>query len=290
MSGQPEKKKKASLDIVLANTYESEANKVAHSGYLSRSDKIREANPIAQLLVAEAARRGIKIQYDIAYEGHPHELSFTECFAGAGGVYIRPADSALSHALLKHIAVPTRDISFLLESEDKYKQLEIYCPSEHVIFLPGTNLLEFYPPDQFMPFYKKGVTKVKPHPITSEWYRFLLLRTFGSDTLPLKGSAQSILRQTKEVTVTPHTEMGLYALLMGKKVNVLPTAKNKLPVYGYFYATGDRLKTVLSSHLSGLFFMSPNIETEIKEWFDYYQSQYNASKSRLTNFFGGFQR
>jgi hypothetical protein len=280
------KKKKASLDIVLANTYASEANKVAHSGYLTRAGKIRESNRIAELLVAGAAKRKIKIQYDIAYDGHPHELSFTECFGGMGGVYIRPADSNLSRQMLASPFRATRDINFLLNAEDKYAQLPIHCPVDHVIFLPGTNLLDRYKAEVFRPYYREGV-KVKPHPITSEYFRFLLLREFGSDVLPLKGSAQSILKQVKEVTVTQHTEMGLYALLQGKKVNVIPAMKGLLPVYRYFYETGERLKEVLSSHLSGLFFMNDNIEEQIEEWFDYYQSQSQLRQTRFFDVFGG---
>lgn len=284
--GAIDKNKKQTLDIIVANTYESEANKVAHSGYLTRSKKIRESNRIAELLVQGAERRKIKIQYDIAYDGHPHELSFTECFGGMGGIYIRPADSALSRRLLASPFRPTRSIDFLRNAEDKYAQLPIYSPVDHVIFLPGTNLLDRYKAEVFKPFYKKGV-KVKPHPITSEFFRFQLLREYGDDVLPLKGSAQSILRQVKEVTVTQHTEMGLYALLQGKKVNVIPAGKGLLPVYRYFYETGDRLPEVLSSHLSGLFFMNDNIEAQVDEWFDYYQNQLQQRQTRFLDVFGG---
>ena len=88
------------MNINLLNTYESEANKIAHSGYLTRAPAIRGSDVIATELVKQAAERKIKIQYDITYENHPHELTFTECFGGAGGIYVRPADSDFSRELL----------------------------------------------------------------------------------------------------------------------------------------------------------------------------------------------
>ena len=104
------------MDIQILNTYDSEANKVAHSGYLTRAPAIRKSDVIAAELVRQATERNIKIQYDITYENHPHELTFTECFGGAGGIYIRPADTEFSRELLQTGPAGNRNVDFLLET------------------------------------------------------------------------------------------------------------------------------------------------------------------------------
>jgi hypothetical protein len=266
------------MDITILNTYESEANKVAHSGYLTRAPAIRKSNVIAAELVKQAAERGIKLQYDIAYENHPHELTFTECFGGVGGIYIRPADSGFSRELLQTGPVGDRDCDFLLDSTNKYLQYDMFCDFKHVIFLTGSNFFGDYPPEVIRAAMRKD-TMIKPHPITAEYLRFCLLREFPYRILPLRASAMGILKQVDAVTVTTHTELGLYARLMGKEVEVLRSDVKRIPAYGFLYETGDKLREALSTHLRGIIFPGEDYALQISEFLDRYQQLLPAYKN-----------
>ncbi len=258
------------MNINLLNTYESEANKIAHSGYLTRAPAIRESNVIAAELVKQAAERKIKIQYDLTYENHPHELTFTECFGGAGGIYVRPADADFSRELLQTGPVGDRDLSFLLNSTNKYLQFEMHCDFKHAIFLTGSNFFGDYPPELVKSFMRED-TMIKPHPITTEYYRFCLMREFPHRVLPLRASALGIIKQIDSLTVTKHTELGLYAKLMGKEVDIMVSDVKRTPAYGFLYETGDGLRDALSTHLRGIFFPGGDYATQISEFLDRYQ-------------------
>lgn len=266
------------MDIQILNTYDSEANKVAHSGYLTRAPAIRKSDVIAAELVRQATERNIKIQYDITYENHPHELTFTECFGGAGGIYIRPADSEFSRELLQTGPVGDRNVDFLLDCTNKYVQFDMYCDFKHVIFLTGSNFFGDYPPETVRSFMRKD-TMIKPHPITAEFFRFCLMKEFPYRVLPLRASAVGILKQVDAVTVTPHTELGLYARLMGKEVTMMPSAAKRTPAYGFLYETDDNLRTALSTHQRGIIFPGGDYAKEISEFLDRYQQQLIAYKN-----------
>ena len=266
------------MDIQILNTYDSEANKVAHSGYLTRAPAIRKSDVIAAELVRQATERNIKIQYDITYENHPHELTFTECFGGAGGIYIRPADSEFSRELLQTGPVGDRNVDFLLDCTNKYVQFDMYCDFKHVIFLTGSNFFGDYPPETVRSFMRED-TMIKPHPITAEFFRFCLMKEFPYRVLPLRASAVGILRQVDAVTVTPHTELGLYARLMGKEVTIMSSTVKRTPAYGFLYETGDDLRTALSTHLRGIIFPGGDYAKEISEFLDRYQQQLIAYKN-----------
>jgi hypothetical protein len=266
------------MDIQILNTYDSEANKVAHSGYLTRAPAIRKSDVIAAELVRQATERNIKIQYDITYENYPHELTFTECFGGAGGIYIRPADSEFSRELLQTGPVGDRNVDFLLDCTNKYVQFDMYCDFKHVIFLTGSNFFGDYPPETVRSFMRKD-TMIKPHPITAQFFRFCLMKEFPYRVLPLRASAVGILRQVDAVTVTPHTELGLYARLMGKEVTIMSSTVKRTPAYGFLYETGDDLRTALSTHLRGIIFPGGDYAKEISEFLDRYQQQLIAYKN-----------
>ena len=266
------------MDIQILNTYDSEANKVAHSGYLTRAPAIRKSDVIAAELVRQATERNIKIQYDITYENHPHELTFTECFGGAGGIYIRPTDTEFSRELLQTGPVGDRNVDFLLDCTNKYIQFDMYCDFKHVIFLTGSNFFGDYPPETVRSFMRED-TMIKPHPITAEFFRFCLMKEFPYRVLPLRASAVGILRQVDAVTVTPHTELGLYARLMGKEVTIMSSTVKRTPAYGFLYETGDNLRTALSTHLRGIIFPGGDYAKEISEFLDRYQQQLIAYKN-----------
>ena len=87
------------------------------------------------------------------------------------------------------------------------------------------------------------------------------------------------MRQVDAVTVTPHTELGLYARLMGKEVTIMPSTVKRTPAYGFLYETGDDLRAALSTHLRGIIFPGGDYAKEISEFLDRYQELLIAYKN-----------
>jgi hypothetical protein len=174
--------------------------------------------------------------------------------------------------------VGDRNIDFLLDCTNKYVQFDMYCDFKHVIFLTGSNFFGDYTPETIRSFMRED-TMIKPHPITAEYLRFCLMKEFPLRVLPLRASAVGILRQVDAVTVTPHTELGLYARLMGKEVTIMPSTVKRTPAYGFLYETGDDLRAALSTHLRGIIFPGGDYAKEISEFLDRYQELLIAYKN-----------
>ena len=121
-----------------------------HSGYYSRSKKIRESDKIARYIADKAKALGIKAEYDMEYGNTPMNLIYTECFGATGSVLIHPGSFDLWTRMsepLTHHPINEDRLKRFVEAGDKYSSVNRHdFPEgtfEKVVILPGSNLLPF---------------------------------------------------------------------------------------------------------------------------------------------------
>lgn len=266
-------------------TFDSNAGKLAHSGYLTRSDAIKESNKIYAYLQKRCREEGIKLSYDLSYDGFPRELIVTESFGGHGCLIIHPASDDFTIKLLKSCGKGERDWNFLTEKKDKYELFNMDLQVDTLVVLPGTNLLSLISPNTLKGMNKKGVY-FKPHPITTEYYIRELEIMLGKDKiLPKLASGAQLTKDARCIRVSRSTELGLYARLDGKEVKPYKiNYRNKGSYFG-LYEVIDRLPDVLSTARSGVIFPTDDYEAQIDEFLEYYRESLSnySGKSRRRN-------
>ena len=260
--------------------FDSKAGKLAHSGFLSRSDAITESNKIYKYLEKRCAELRRKLSYDLSYNGFPRDLIVTEAFGGHGCFVIHPADDDFTIKLLKGCGKGERDFDFLSVKKDKYSLFDAEHPAKKVVILPGTNLLCRMSPNVIKGMNKPGVY-FKPHPITTEFYIREIESFVGRDKLIHKlASGAKVLENADEVWVSRSTELGLYAKLDGKKVHTYKINYQNKGSYFGLYDQIDRLEEVLSTARSGVIFPTDDYEAQIDEYLAYYEESLAGYKPK----------
>lgn len=251
--------------------FDSKSGKLAHSGYLSRSDAIEHSNRAYQYLKKRCEELGIKLSYDLSYNGFPNELIITEAFGGHGCLIIHPADDKFTDKLLRKCGKGDRDYQFLKENKDKYALFKANYGAKQVVILPGTNLLGQIAKSTLEKLTKRGAV-FKPHPITTEFYLREIAKVVGKDNLLSKyASGAEVMEQADHVHVSCSTELGLYAKLHGKRVSTFPIQyRNRGSYYG-LYQEIHRLEELLSTPRSGVIFNTDDYEEQIDEYLDYWK-------------------
>lgn len=251
--------------------FDSKAGKLAHSGFLSRSDAIAESNKIYKYLADRCEELKRKLSYDLSYDGFPQDLIVTEAFGGHGCLIIHPADDGFTKKLLTNTGGGDRDLSFLSTKKDKYALFDAEHPAKKVVILPGTNLLCRMSMNVIKGMNKPDVY-FKPHPITTEFYIREVEVAVGKDKVINKlASGATIIDNATELWVSRSTELGLYAKLDGKTVHTYRIEyKNKGSYYG-LYEQLDRIEEVLSTARSGVIFPTDDYEAQIDEYLAYYE-------------------
>jgi len=154
---------------------------------------------------------------------------------------------------------------------------------DKVIFPPGSNLM--YKNTLDWNKMRQAVADgfvVKPHPITAHIWMALLREKLGADKiLNKKSGGFELLMNAKEVACAPNSEMGLIAILLGKKLRLVSTPKdvrekNLLTYESFYYAISNHcsqqgaytaLCKLLSAKHSGIIF---NFDNDAEERMDRY--------------------
>jgi len=253
--------------------FDSKAGKLAHSGFLSRSDAIAESNKMYKYLEQRCKELKRKLSYDLSYDGFPQDLIVTEAFGGHGCLIIHPADDGFTNKLLTNTGKGERDLDFLQTKKDKYSLFDAEHPATKVVILPGTNLLCRMSMNVIKGMNKPDVY-FKPHPITTEFYIREVEVAVGRDKVINKlASGANIVDNATELWVSRSTELGLYAKLAGKTVHTYRIEyKNKGSYYG-LYDQIHRIEDVLSTARSGVIFPTDDYEAQIDEFLAYYEDE-----------------
>jgi hypothetical protein len=240
-------------------------------------DKARELAPLP-------------ISYDIARVQPPwfSEFMYSEML---GGMMVAPQSSEIAARMLQYeLDNPTSSTYnvvpeiFNRQKLDKYKLDDAVSKpnATKIIFPPGSNIVrECLSRDtvSHAMFDDKSIV-IKPHPMSlDETLRDFGL-AFGYDrVIPPKESGMKYLLNAEEVWVTTATEIGLYAILLGKPIhNATVYAFESRGAYSHFYrflwklSIDDRNKTLtqlLNSPYSGFFHPNdPNYEEKMKIYFE----------------------
>jgi len=262
------------------------------TGFLSRSESNKKSEYLSQILIRECKKRKIKLFYDISYGGKPKELRYTEFFAGLGGIQITPSDGGLVRILFNREYDESNNIDFsTFLSETTYDKYLVHdydiSNMRGIVILPGSNLLgRVIDPRKTESAVMLGA-KIKPHPLTSPCDLSFLYGKFGYDTvMPSTYSGYKAMYHSNVVYSSGTSELGLYAMLLGKRVIDIG---NGIPRGGYsdcFRKVVDAIdqKKELNRHLnhpgSGIIFK----EEQINPYLDLYEetlSDYLKNKTKI---------
>lgn len=273
------------------NKFWSDSNKLLHSGYYSRSKKIRESDKIARYIADKAKALGIKAEYDMEYGNTPMNLIYTECFGATGSVLIHPGSFDLWTRMsepLTHHPINEDRLKRFVEAGDKYSSVNRHdFPEgtfEKVVILPGSNLLPFINLHKIKEIVDSGAF-VKPHPITQRVDMHNMKSFFGDENvIPKLESGWSVIKAAKEIHCTLSTELGLYAALQGKRIKLIRYSDSmRVGTYYVLYKYLPNLKNLLSTHLSGVITLDDDYEKQVDEYFDYYlrcYSEYSTGNNK----------
>lgn len=201
-------------------------------------DLVREISPLA-------------ISYDVTRAQPPwfQEFTYTEML---GCFYVAPQSSELAARVVQaaydsDTCVPDAGGGFdavaaimARPQMDKYALSATKGPlPERVVFLPGTNLFDSAVSRELLvaAMTRYPDLHIKPHPMTNERTLRTLGRLFDYErVLEPMASGWDYLQAARHVYVTTATEMGLYAVLLGKRVHNISQIKAEARgAYAPFY-------------------------------------------------------
>lgn len=252
------------------------------SYHLVREDGVNKSEIRGMEFVNEAKKRDIKIQYDITYGGHPHELSYTEFFGSLGGIYVKPCCGKMIKFMLSHDYDTSNNVDFadyIKERSDKYIMHHYPIePMDCSVILSGSNLLRKQIIKKKLNAAADLGAKIKPHPLTSQQDMDLLESEFKDNLVPRMYSGFNVMQASRYIFSSGASELGLYAMLLGKHVIDI---SNDYPGGGYFdifklAVVAENQKEKLNWLLNhpGLGVIMPENEDGIVKFLDYYQEKY----------------
>ncbi len=181
----------------------------------------------------------ISIQYDLQYTGKPHELRYTEIFAGCGGIMVAPCDietnkDMYTMALAESPGGDFDFAGFLMEGRtDKYTLLSYPSePPQKVVILPGSNLLETAVDKVKLNKAHEAGAYIKPHPLTNKKHMELFQSEYGDELLPKNYSGWEAVRNAQTVYTALGSELGLCAEAFGREMIDISGRK---PAGGYVH-------------------------------------------------------
>jgi len=252
------------------------------SYHLVREENLKISEKTGMVFVAACKERGIKIQYDISYGGHPHELRYTEFFGNVGGIYSTPCCGRFFRFMLSksYDTSKNKDYSDYIHGRlDKYILHHYDIPEmECSALLPGSNLLRKTVDKRRLNACADLGGKIKPHPLTNEADLERLRREYKDQIIPEMYSGFNVMMKSKFIFGTGASELSLYAMLLNKFVIDM---SNKTPGGGYYdlfaqsvdYTDNQkaRLNWILNHPGIGVF-MPDDYETTIPAFLDWYQA------------------
>ena len=259
-----------------------------------RVDGNKGSEGISKYLIKRCAELGInKVSYDVVYGKYPEDLRYSEFFAGLGGLQIGPCDGSLVRRMYSRKYDTSSNIDFAEALDlntnlvDKYvlHSYPIEFLYKGVVILPGSNLLE-----QVIDKGKLNAAaclgaKVKLHPLTREEHiKFLTNQYYEAAIIPTKYSGYSCILNTNLVYATGSSELGLYAMLLGKTVVDIGTGT---PVGGYADSFArvidapnqkDELNLLLNNPASGIILPHTCYKKQVDEYLDIYLEMLSTHK------------
>lgn len=178
----------------------------------------------------------LPISYDICRAQPPffEEFTYTEMM---GGMVVFPQSCELAARVVERAAenflggtVPAWFVESLLATGDKYSLDSVDKVYDQIVILPGSNLFEEMVCKHTLTrvMHENPDAMLKPHPLTNDHTLTKLGRLFGyRRVLEPKASGWAYLKAAKKVYYTTATEMGLYAILMGKQVGSVTNIRNE---------------------------------------------------------------
>jgi hypothetical protein len=266
--------------LIPLSSNEIPGNSVTHlmkSGAIVRSSSINQYQEFSQRI--PKTWRGIPLQYDIWYDvdnkdkktgkigltGICYTDMLNKCLLFKVPNYRLNTELYTTIIHNKCEVIDSEVINRIINSvSDKYTSLDanIIDPPAGVMFLPGTNILDnivdFKTLKQLVD--NEGV-KIKPHPLTTKFHRFMLQKKFGIENiLDNLVSGHQYLKLTNAVYCCSNSEMGLAGILLGKQTGLVNNSNYNGPkTYGSLYdailstrSVRSNLFKILSSEYSGI--------------------------------------
>lgn len=180
--------------------------------------------PLANLIPRR--HRGVKIEYDITYEGPGGQqiagYKMTDLLTKC--LWLAPCDTVeatrqLSLAIQLGATMEGRAIALQLarEVEDKYLLRSMWTQAERIVVMPGSNLLQRNAVDWKKVDHAVGEgAMVKAHPITNPIDLHRLRQRYNNRLLPVGTKLYSILRAAKVIHGCANSESRLLAALWQK--------------------------------------------------------------------------
>jgi hypothetical protein len=259
----------------------SEAVRRLRIGGLIHQGKMHDQSTIVSLIEAKCDRHKIQLGHDIVYNDHAHELIYHEIFGKLGAIYLRVADTKrslryLSAALAgNYRALPLRKwVEDLGSDGDKYMSWPTFKTVASVILLPGSNLYKKHTNKKLIIEALDSGAYIKPHPLLSPSHFDELRDEFGGRVLNPKESGFAHVKNADVVYTTGDSELGLYALLLGKKVKSV--ANNNFqggfgPLFSQVINAPNptmALTRILSDPISGVFFPGESLKEDVDRFFE----------------------
>ena len=232
------------------------------------------------------AKAPLAIAYDVGRAQPPFFLEFTYTEA-IGLLYIAPASSEIAARVIAHAVSQPSDNRFDTASQvalrDKYN-LPVTGRASHkrVAFIPGANIFQVCVSKEAVDreMHNHPETVIKPHPMSHPALLRDLSSCYGaSRVLEPQSSGWEALLGAEEVLTTTSSEMGLFGVLMGKRIrNITNAGFEARGAYGPFYrvlwdlspdAAAERLRHIINSPYSGLFHPNdPNVSEKMDAFFE----------------------
>ncbi len=256
--------------------------------HLTRETGVEESKKLGQLIVDKCKERGLCLSYDVSYGGFPNELKYSEFFAGLGGISISPCCGPLIRLIMDDEYDTSNNVDYadyIVGRHDKYilHSYEIE-PIECSVILPGSNAIRDVVDKVKLNGAANLGAKIKPHPLTNEG-DLDRLNEYKELLIPSMYSGFNVMMASRYLFSTGTSELGLYAMLLGKHVIDIST---NVPKGGYFdifkeavKANNQKKKLNWLLNHPGMGIILPHEPEKIDIFLDYHKTFYDKHKNDL---------
>ncbi|WCA46239.1 hypothetical protein [Caulobacter phage DCM] len=246
--------------------HERLVDKAVHEKKLGELAKQRggHLDALSELEEITRAAAPLPISYDVSRTQAPYFSEFTYTELLGEGLYLQPQSSEASARLAVMAMEQCSTPLVVPEPKDKYTLVQEEVSCKAVAFLPGSNLLREFVSQEALSraMWEDDELVLKPHPLTTAAEVSALAAEFGYHRVLGSGvSGVQALKAAQRVYCLSTTELGLYAVSMGKPIKNLGNfwvegqgayASIYRLLWGHSTAEAkERLSRVLGSTLGG---------------------------------------
>lgn len=212
----------------ILSMFDPESERRQLGGQVRKRRHIDVLKPVEEYLREVAP---LPASYDV---GRPQPWYFSEfCYTEfCGGLLVLPQTDELAvrvlHESLQGQSKANDPVPFILDriesagTGDKYQLDHPGIPAKRVVMLPGSNLLTELVSRELLTraMAEDPGLIIKPHPLThAADLRFLRMEFGANRIMSEKASGWEALKNAEEVFTVPCSEMGAYAVLLGKQTH-----------------------------------------------------------------------